>query len=116
TDARSSWKSNAWSKRGSFYGYLSASGEVIADGFEDAGALVEERAAICQRARWGYIDRTGAIVIRPRFARVLGFSEGLAAVRSAGAWGFIDATGAQVIAPSLGTCGSFHEGRARVTG
>lgn len=103
-------------QRGAFYGYLSASGEVIADGFEDAGALVEERAAICQRARWGFIDRAGAIVIRPRFARVLGFSEGLAAVRSAGAWGFIDATGAQVIAPSLGTCGSFHDGRARVTG
>ena len=102
-------------QRGALYGFLSAGGDVLAEGFEGAGALVEDRAAFCQRARWGFLDHMGAIVIRPRYARVLGFSEGLAAVRSAGAWGFIDATGAQVIPPTLGDCGSFHHGRARVT-
>ena len=102
-------------QRDAFFGYVSTSGEVIVDGFEAAGALVEERAAVCRRARWGFIDRTGELVVPPRYASVRAFSEGVAVVRAAGRWGVIDAAGAVVLPPTLGTCGSFHEGRAWIT-
>ena len=67
-----------------------------------------------QRARWGFLDATGELVIAPGFAGALGFSEGLAAVRSGGKWGFIDRAGTTVIPPRFVECGSFHQGRARV--
>lgn len=41
--------------------------------------------------RWGYIDRSGALVIAPQFVAAADFSEGLAAVRSCNKVRFIDA-------------------------
>jgi hypothetical protein len=49
--------------------------------------------------RYGFIDRTGALVIGPRFESARDFSEGLAAVAIDGKWGYIDRAGAWVIEP-----------------
>ncbi|MBX3130804.1 MAG: WG repeat-containing protein [Polyangiaceae bacterium] len=95
-------------------GFVSPSGETLAEGLESAHEFREGLAAIQRRARWGFLDTAGQLVIPPRFAGVMGFSEGLAAARSGGAWGFIDATGEFVIPPQLSSCGSFHGGRAWV--
>jgi hypothetical protein len=89
-------------------------GEVIAAGYEAAFAFSEGRALIQDRGRWGYIDRSGAVVIEPRFGRALGFYEGLAAVSIDGKWGFVDADGELAIEPRFATCGSFRDGRASV--
>lgn len=101
-------------EHGGTRGFVSPSGETLAEGLESAHEFRDGLAAIQQRARWGFMDTSGQIVIPPRFASVMGFSEGLAAVRSGGAWGFIDTTGQFVIPPTLSSCGSFHEGRAWV--
>jgi hypothetical protein len=54
--------------------------------------------------KWGYIDRTGTIVIPPQFGFAGSFSEGLARVlvgnMETGKWGYIDHTGAYVWEPS----------------
>ncbi len=44
---------------------------------------------------WGYIDKSGALVIEPRFSAVLSFADGLARVQFAddGNGGYIDKTG-----------------------
>ncbi len=99
---------------GPLRGYLRTNGEVLAEGFEAAYDFLEGRALVQQRARWGFIDAAGELVIAPQFAGALGFSEGLAAVRSAGAWGYIDRDGTIVLPPRFVECGSFHQGRARV--
>jgi len=64
--------------------------------------------------KWGFIDRTGQVVIDPRFDSAKGFSEGLAAVALRNEfevleWGFVDTRGVIVIKPQFLDVGSFSE-------
>jgi hypothetical protein len=75
---------------------------------------------------FGFIDKTGKVVIAPRFDAVggipSGFSEGIAAVRIGQKWGYIDRAGKIVINPQFGGDAlddelndwSFHHGIASV--
>ena len=49
--------------------------------------------------RGGFIDKTGKMVIKPRFTVAGPFSEGLAAFSLGNGEGFIDKTGKVVISP-----------------
>ncbi len=97
-------------------------GEALSEGLVVAGVRDRHRSF-----RWGYVDRSGRWVIRPRFRAADAFSEGLAAVQAAGTkddlgpngWGyhgFIDRSGAFVIPPRhrFGPAGPFSEGLAPV--
>jgi hypothetical protein len=65
--------------------------------------------------KWGYIDRTGKVVIKPQFYWAEEFSEGLAAFESdEGLYGYIDETGRVVIEPKLERWSPFSEGLAAV--
>ncbi len=82
--------------------------------------LVQQRAAPPGMARvkltgkWGYIDRTGRIVINPQFEEAGDFSEGLARVKAGGKWGYVDRTGRFLINPQFEEAGDFSQGLARV--
>ena len=73
-------------------------------------------------SKLGYVDRTGRMVIPPRFSgegvSERGFSEGLAAVKvyvdKTDKWGYIDKSGKFVIEPQFAAAGPFSEGRAMV--
>jgi len=68
--------------------------------------------------KFGYIDRTGKVVIAPRFFIAQDFAEGLAAVRveesADSKYGYIDRAGQMVIAPRFHQAGPFSEGLAAV--
>lgn len=71
--------------------------------------------------KWGYIDKSGRVVIEPQFTRYGGghagwweFTEGLAAVRIEGKWGYIDKSEQAVIEPQFDYAGPFRDGVARV--
>ncbi|HEV2801723.1 MAG TPA: WG repeat-containing protein [Pyrinomonadaceae bacterium] len=79
---------------------------------------------------WGYIDRSGRVVIPVQFLSAGDFSEGLAQVNvgkvggdggessfcgAPSNYGYIDKTGAFVIKPQFARAGSFRNGRARVS-
>jgi hypothetical protein len=64
---------------------------------------------------YGYCDKTGTILIAPRFIDAGDFAEGLAEVKVEGKWGYIDTTGAIVIPPQFAEAGSFSDGLADVT-
>jgi len=64
--------------------------------------------------RWGFIDMTGQIVIRPQFDSAHTFSEGLARIRLDGKGGFIDKTGKIVIEPQFVDMFRFTEALAAV--
>jgi hypothetical protein len=79
--------------------------------------------------KYGFIDKTGKVVIAPQFAQARPFSEGLAAVSisghwetkkslvprfEGGKWGYMDATGQMVIAPQFAMAYDFREGLAAV--
>jgi hypothetical protein len=63
--------------------------------------------------RWGYIDRTGKVVITPTFESAGDFSEDLAPVKT-DKWGYIDKTGRTVIKPQFAEVSEFSEGLAAV--
>jgi hypothetical protein len=67
----------------------------------------------------GFINRQGAIVIKPNFEEVKNFSDGLAAVRvgdqASGKWGFINMKGEFIIKPIFDQAHSFSEGFASVS-
>lgn len=74
---------------------------------------------VVKGGRWGFIDRTGRLVVTPRFDAAARFSEGLAPVRSGDKLGYADATGALVLVPELEPAGGtlhrrFSGGRAVV--
>jgi hypothetical protein len=79
-----------------------------------------ELLVVVKNGKAGFINRSGTVVIEPRFAKANDFSEGLAAAwGSVPEWtfplaGFIDASGKWVIKPQFSKAGSFHEGYATV--
>lgn len=70
---------------------------------------------IQQGGKWGYIDATGKVAIKPQFYWAEEFSEGLAAFESDdGRYGYVDETGKVVIEPILERWSPFSEGLAAV--
>jgi len=63
-------------------------------------------------AKWGFIDKTGAVVIKPQFQEVGSFSNGLAPAKSNNKWGLIDKSGAFVIKPQFQEIQPFSNGAA----
>jgi hypothetical protein len=71
---------------------------------------------IQQDGKWGYIDSSGKIVIKPQFAWAEEFSEGLAAFENEdGKHGYIDEMGRVVIEPKFDNWTEFSEGLAAVS-
>jgi hypothetical protein len=70
--------------------------------------------AILLNGKHGYIDKTGAVVIVPKFDYANDFSESLAAVRMGELWGFIDTSGEFVVPPKYVLAYDFSDGLAAV--
>ena len=47
--------------------------------------------------KWGFVNKTGEIVIQPQFDSAKNFTQGLAAIELNGKWGFIDKAGKSLI-------------------
>jgi hypothetical protein len=65
--------------------------------------------------KWGFIDRTGKLIIPAQFDEVYydaQFSEGMCGVRVDKKWGYIDHSGNWVIQPQFGQVSRFSEGAA----
>lgn len=74
-----------------------------------------------QAGKWGFVDPTGRVVVKPQYARVSDFSEGYALVSSGqNKFGVIDKTGAVVLAENIPggyqDPRAFHDGWAYLPG
>jgi hypothetical protein len=88
--------------------------EVRTNDFADGLALVEVWLDEDTRL-FGFIDRTGAVAIPPRFGRASSFSEGLAAAAEDGPYGYVDKAARWVVRPKFWEAGPFVNGLARVS-
>lgn len=64
--------------------------------------------------KYGYMDKSGNVVISPQYDNGGAFREGLATVRLNDVWGFIDQSGQIVISPRYQETGGFFDGLAAV--
>lgn len=69
---------------------------------------------IVENGLWGYIDKSGKVIIKPRFRSAGEFAEGFAPVRLNGTYGYIDNSGGFVIQPKYDVAYSFDNGQAKV--
>ena len=69
---------------------------------------------IYENSKFGFIDSTGTIIIKPVFHSAEEFSEGLAAARINGTYGYIDKDGKFVIQPQFEYATKFKNGYAIV--
>src|SRR5687768_15482520 len=76
--------------------------------------IAHRRDPASEPERWGYIDRTGRLMIEPRFDDARDFHDGRARVVLDGQPTFIDETGTPVMRSRYQQLGDFAEGRASV--
>lgn len=89
-----------WAKKDGKYNLYDLKGEQIAGGFDDARLFAsEEPAAVCQNGKWGYISKSGEIVIEPKYKEAQSFSLGYGPILKDGKWGCIDNRERIVIEP-----------------
>lgn len=69
---------------------------------------------VVQHDKYGYIDKTGRLIIPFKFGYASDFSEGLATVEFKDNYGYIDKTGKFVIPPQFDRVGDFSEELAPV--
>ncbi len=98
-------------------GYVDSSGNMVIEFFHDdvmdKGDFSEGLAAISIRGKCAYIDRSGTVIITPRFAsddiayNQHQFSQGLASVKIDRKYGYINQSGEMVIEPQYDWAGTF---------
>lgn len=102
---------------GDKWGILTANGEQLAEvKFDSVGVFHDGLAVVKAAERYGYIDRSGAIVIPIQWMTAYDFSEGLAALRvDKKHFQFIDTAGTVVIkSKKYDSVGRFRNGGCRV--
>lgn len=84
--------------------------------FEGTRSFSEGLATVAGHGKFGFIDKTGRLVIEQRFDEAGSFSEGLARVYVGDLSGYIDKTGSVIIQPRFQTSdnSNFSEGLAAV--
>ena len=115
-----------------YYPFSAKDGEYIEPQYEDAHLFSEGLAAVClkdeayweavngvpeyiRNIEWGYIDKTGKLVIDGKYKRADPFYEGLAKVRTEEGTGYIDKKGREVIPCQYRWGGYFRNGVTYVT-
>lgn len=86
----------------------------IAPQFEEAGNFHRGVAPVLVDKQWGLINRSGAFVVRPRYAAMRRGGDGLFGVEDGALWGYIDTTGKVAIQPKFEDAEPFEHGLAPV--
>jgi hypothetical protein len=77
-------------------------------------SLAESLLPVKLKGKFGYIDKTGKIIIKAQYDDAEPFAEGLATVRIGDKYGFISSDGDLIIQPTFDFASSFSEGLALV--
>ncbi len=83
-------------------------------GYELSGPFCGGIARVMTKQKWGFIDTTGNVIVKPKYNQVENFNDGIAKVRLGQKWGLIDATGNEIIKPTFDAIYEFIDGKAKV--
>lgn len=100
------------------WGYIDRFGRVVIEPQFDEWAddFAQGRAIVRVDGTYGFINKSGQVVIDIKYEDASRFSEGLAPVRLEGKWGYIDLEGRTVIPFKFSGAESFNDGIATVNG
>lgn len=82
--------------------------------YDHVSCLFEGLAWVQKDGKWGYINKTGKVVIPLQYDDAYSFYEGLAVVKKDGKYGFINKTGKIIVPLQYDDVGAFYEGLAWV--
>jgi hypothetical protein len=108
--------SRIYTREDVLFGFKDSSGKlVIARRYNDVGYFNEGLCPVSLKGKWGAIDKSGRLVMKPQFEK-LGdaFSENLIAACTGGKWGVVDKSGNVVLKPTYDLIYPFHNGIAVV--
>jgi hypothetical protein len=89
----------------------------ISSEFESSGPFSDGMAAVELNGQWGYVDKSGKMVIPPQFTFVSQFCDGIALTRRGEEWAYIDKMGLVVLSPGCDSNGAedFSDGLAAIS-
>jgi uncharacterized membrane-anchored protein YhcB (DUF1043 family) len=85
-------------------------------GYDTSRPFSEGFAAVGIDGKWGFIDRTGSVVVPIIYDGIVSFRDGFAAVCIDGKWGFVDTTGSVVVPIIYDGVWSFSESAEGLAG
>lgn len=94
--------------------FVDSQGALMEGRFEAARDFSEGLAPVRVGRKWGYVDKSGRVVVGPRFDDAETFSDGLARVRVGELFGYVDAGGKLVIPARFKDADNFSDGLAPV--
>ena len=77
-------------------------------------SVTPHNAPVGTEIKWGFIDKTGKVIVPLRYSGAGSFREGLAAVKKGDKWGFIDKTGKVIVPMIYDDVEPFSDGLAMV--
>jgi WG containing repeat len=103
-------------KRDNKRGIMDSTGKEVVYGVYDdfSPGFLNDMAWVSKEKKYGFINKTGQLVIPIQYESVGGFSEGLARVKLNGRWGFINSAGNTVIPFQFTETQNFESGSAWV--
>lgn len=96
------------------WNFYNIKGEKLFGGFDQVGTFVDGLAPVEKNNLWGFVDKTGKLVVDYQYKQVHNFSEGMAAVKKGNFWIYIDTTGKETGLANLKQAGDFSQGLAVV--
>lgn len=94
--------------------FVERNGSLLKQRFDGAKKFSEGLAPVSKGNKWGYINKSGRLVVEPRFDDAWPFSGGRARVRQGELYGFIDERGKLIVPARFGYAADFAEGLAPV--
>jgi hypothetical protein len=89
-------------------------GKTINSKYDYQGPYYEGLARVKMEKKWGFIDTTGNVVVKPKYNEVENFNDGMARVRSGTKWGLVGKDGNEIIKPTFDAIYEFINGKAKV--
>ena len=92
------------------YYLYNTDGEKISEGFDDVKLFAsDEAAAVKSNGKWGFVSKSGEVIIEPEYEDANSFSIGYAPFFDGKKWGCIDENGVVIIEPIFDNMMSFSK-------
>src|SRR5688572_1395289 len=87
---------------------------ITAFAFHASSVMAEELYPIEEKGKWGFINKSGKVVVTPQYEFAGNYYDGMASVKSGGKYGFVDGNGKLAITATYDKTTDFADGMAGV--